>query len=564
MSRSRAVLDDTVARLCAWCAKHAQPLTVIGLFLGFLLLRLPFRSAYPVNWDAVQFGLGVQQFDIRHHQPHPPGYIGYIALGKLVNFFVNDPHASLTWIGVVAGAVASAMLYPLARRFMSDSLALFSTISFGASVLAWYYSEVALTYVVELALLLPFLYLTHRAISSPNSGRDLLIASGMLAMVGSFRQTALALMLPLWLYATWQHDWGDRMRAAGVFVGGVLIWLVPLLWLSGGPLEYMNASRELAEITGGNTSVLSLDPAGPAKNFGFVLAGILIGVNAAVAILLAGRFAILSWLSACPRHDRIFLGLWAFPALGVYLLGHTGQVGYILILLPIPFLALGVALPHVSHRLHRITPRLKLAHVNLGLVGLLVTANVAGFLLLPSLIARAKPESVALDVRQFDLRSSDEHWRELTATIQNYPADGSVVLTTIGGPRVSGSYRHLSYMLPDYHVYGLGRSLENGAFGPLFYAHDGRNDYEISAMHSSNERLELPQDARYIIIPDAEIAERFEAELEDATTWTDKRGNLTVIVIEPDAALAFSIEGNIITFSTCGQDSCEPAPSRSG
>lgn len=561
---SRALFGIVAAAWHGRLAGHRQSIIVLGLFLGFLLLRLPFRSDYPVNWDAVQFGLGIQEFDLKHHQPHPPGYIGYIALGKLVNFIVDNPHASLTLIATVAGAIVPAMFYPLARRFMSDRFALFSTVSFGASILAWYYSEVALTYVVELALLLPFLFLIHRAIMSTNVSRELLLASGVLAMVGSFRQTALALMLPLWVYALWRHDWSDRLRAGGVMVGVVLIWLIPLLWLAGGPVEYFNLSRDLAEITGGNTSVLSLDPVGPAKNIGFVLAGAIIGVNAAAAILLAGHPAITRWLASSSRQDRVFLVLWALPALAVYVFGHTGQIGYILILLPIPFLGLGIALPYVSQAIHRVNPVLQPGQAVLGLVALLVAINVVGFLALPPMVSRAKPESVPLDVRQFDLRSSDAHWREITGTIRNYPADNTVILTTIGGPRVSGSYRHLSYMLPEYHVYGMGKALENDVFGPLFYAHDGRNNYRIAAMQDADERLELPLDTRYIIIPDDEIVERIESSLDEKTDWTDQRGGLMVIIVEPGTSLVFSIRGNIITFSECGSDTCTTAPSRGG
>src|SRR5947209_8531368 len=33
--------------------------------------RLPFRTRYLMNWDAAQFALGLNQFDVVHHQPHP-------------------------------------------------------------------------------------------------------------------------------------------------------------------------------------------------------------------------------------------------------------------------------------------------------------------------------------------------------------------------------------------------------------------------------------------------------------------------------------------------------------
>ncbi len=536
--------------------------TTLALFAGFLLLRLPFRSSYPVNWDSVQFGLGLQRFDVEHHQPHPPGYVGYIALGKLINFVVHDPIATLTLMAIVAGAIAPAMFYLLARRFLPEKMALVAAVTFGASTLVWYYSEVALTYIVELAILLPFLLFIHRALSNPGCGRDLLYASLLLAAVGSFRQTALALMLPLWLYALWRHDWRDRLTAGGVLAGASALWLGPLLWLSGGLANYIRLSRELAEITGGNTSVLSMNPAGPAKNAGFVMAGLIVGVNVVAILLLAGSPAIIRWLRARPLHDSLFFALWAVPALAVYLLGHTGQVGYVLMLLPIPFLGLGVALPYIANLLHQLTPRITPRRASYGIIAVILAVNASGLFALPPAMSMAKPASVPLDVRQFDLRGSDAHWREMEAGIKNYPPDSSAVLTTIGGPRVSGSYRHLSYLLPEYHVYGLGRSLENGTFGPLFYAHQGQNDYEIEGMQVVDQRIELPLDVRYVIIPDAEIVDRLEAALDGETAWIDQRGEMTVIVVEPETTVVFSIGGEIITLSTCGEEFCGPSPGR--
>ncbi|MEZ4523336.1 MAG: glycosyltransferase family 39 protein [Thermomicrobiales bacterium] len=554
---------DRSGRVGGWIKAHVHVVTSLGLFLGFLIVRLPFRTSYPVNWDAVQFLLGIQNFDVRHHQPHPPGYIGYIGLGKLLNVFIHDPHLTLTMISVVAGGLVPAMFYPFARRFMTARLALVSSVVFGASTLIWYYSEVALTYVVELAILLPFLLLIHRAIYRPG-GRDLVLASCALAMVGSFRQTALVLMLPLWLYAAWQHGWPERIKAGAALASGVLVWLVPLLWLSGGPVNYFNLSRELAEITGGNTSILSLNPAGPAKNAGFVLAGLAIGVNLVAMVLLLGSPALMHRISASSTHDRAFFALWSLPSLAVYLLGHTGQIGYILILLPIPFIGLGIALPYVSSLVHRMRPQVPARVAGIGLVLVLLVTNVAGVFALPAVINRTKPHSIPLDVRQFDLEASDAHWREVTATIRNYPPDSTVVLTTIGGPRVSGSFRHLGYLMPDYHIYGLGRGLENGVFGSLFHTYERHSNYEIGAMEQVQERIDLPLDARYIVIPDAEIAERMELALDEETAWTDSRGDLTVIVVEPGSSVVFSISGDVITFSQCSADACGPAPSRAG
>src|SRR5690606_32845817 len=93
-------------------------LVAFALALAFLALRLPFRSDFLVNWDAVQFALGTESFSLEHHQPHPPGYIGYVAAGWFLNLFTGNANTSLTLISAVSGAVAPALFYLLGLELL--------------------------------------------------------------------------------------------------------------------------------------------------------------------------------------------------------------------------------------------------------------------------------------------------------------------------------------------------------------------------------------------------------------------------------------------------------------
>ena len=52
------------------------------LALIFALAHVPFLAASLEDIDSVNFALGVRDFDVATHRPHPPGYPVYIALGK--------------------------------------------------------------------------------------------------------------------------------------------------------------------------------------------------------------------------------------------------------------------------------------------------------------------------------------------------------------------------------------------------------------------------------------------------------------------------------------------------
>jgi hypothetical protein len=61
---------------------------VILLSLVFLALHLPYLPASLEDLDSINFALGLRQFDVAHHQPHPPGYPVFMLTAKAVHAVV--------------------------------------------------------------------------------------------------------------------------------------------------------------------------------------------------------------------------------------------------------------------------------------------------------------------------------------------------------------------------------------------------------------------------------------------------------------------------------------------
>src|SRR5215510_15725045 len=88
-------------------------LTLAGLTLA---TRWPYRAHLLPTWDAVQFALALERYDVVRHQPHPPGYILYVALGRLADLVLGDAAGALGSLAILASAVAVFLLYGLAWR----------------------------------------------------------------------------------------------------------------------------------------------------------------------------------------------------------------------------------------------------------------------------------------------------------------------------------------------------------------------------------------------------------------------------------------------------------------
>lgn len=527
VSRVRTFLPPDVA----W---RRPAIRALAVFAVSLAVRVWFRATYLVNWDAVNFALGVESFDLEHHQPHPPGYVGYVLLGRLVRWIVGDPVLALTAVSVLSGAVATMFVYILGRRVVNERAALVAAVLFGTSPLVWYYSGVALTYIVEVALALPFVWLAMKA-RETRSLRWLALATVVLALMGALRQTSLVLFLPVWLYAWFPFPTRDKVRTAGLLTVGTVIWLVPLLIISGGPLAYLHLSMDLAQLTGGVTW-LGAGP-GVLQNFAIVITGLVLGLHVS---LFAIPLAIIRRRQDDRRpleHRRLLL-TWALPPLTVYLFVHSGQLGYVLVLLPVGiFWAASVFEASFKQAARAVT-----------VAGLLVVINVAGFTVLPELaVAAARegriplPDTVASPwlfergIRQASLVRSDAYWDALIGEIETFDPERTAVLAE---PRDGGSFRHVAFYLPEYVVYGVGDDLD-GAIGHLFTGEGRRTDYSVDRLDNAASILPLPNGIDTLVIPDARLREVFEEVPDIETRRLDDGSRVAVVEVPPDSSILF-------------------------
>src|SRR5687767_5338628 len=218
-----------------------------ALALLTILSRLPYRARMLYNWDAVQFALALREYDVVKHQPHPPGYILYVGLGRLVNAWIGDPTAAYVTLAVVFSGLTTLVVYVLARSVYDRRTALAAATLLAVSPLFWFYGSVGLTYAGEALFASLVAYFAFRALDGRET--DVWLAAAYLGVAGGMRQSMLFLLLPLWLVAACLGARRTRTVPIGFAVLAVVVlaWLVPMIALSGGVERYLEASRDLAD-----------------------------------------------------------------------------------------------------------------------------------------------------------------------------------------------------------------------------------------------------------------------------------------------------------------------------
>jgi len=455
----------------AWRARgplerHADAWLCGGLAMLTLLSRWPYRARMLYNWDAVQFALALREFDVAKHQPHPPGYLLYVGLGRLLNIPLADANLSYVALAMLFSAATTVTVYWLARQLYDRATAASAAALLAVSPLFWFYGSVGLTYAGEAfgaSLVAVFAYRALRGDAPYLYGGAL-----ALGLAGGIRPSVLVLLFPLCAGCALLGIRSARRLAlaAGLMLGAVLSWFLPLLWLSGGLDAYLSASAQLYGSVVLPTSVLGGSIEVTLAQARYVLASVIVGLGPLALVVFALPLYVrrAGW-----GRQEWFLLAWIVPPAVFYTLVHFGQAGYVLTFLPALVILLsrvlveGVAVG--SERLRRPNWRW----------GLTAAALVPLCLVSTGFFVSARPAPRDFDNRTggaWVWRAKDEanDWimsrtvaalREHEAVIRTYvetiravydPAD-TALLTEIGNPRSYPWLRHAMFYLPEYPVY---------------------------------------------------------------------------------------------------------------
>jgi hypothetical protein len=228
---------------------HVRPwqwaLLIAASSCGALFLVAP-RGL--TGWDPIQFALGLQNFDMAHHQPHPPGYLGHMAFAWMLARGGLDTGEAVRWASLLAGSGAVFATFFLGRRLYGDQAGVAAALLTATHPLASWAALSGETYSIE-ALGAVVLVLAGLRVSRGSGFASLVTFFALYGLLGGVRQSLPVYFFP---FALWRlieccrgipfSGWAGRfLIACGTAIAGILAWAVPLSVLAGGPAVLMDA-----------------------------------------------------------------------------------------------------------------------------------------------------------------------------------------------------------------------------------------------------------------------------------------------------------------------------------
>ncbi len=487
------------------------------LISAFLVTTIPFVTTYPFNWDAAQFVLGVENYAVDMHQPHPPGYPLYIAVAKVFHFFVSSHIALLIETGLFALASTITMYVLIYRIWRQRWLAVFTTSLWLVNPMFWMYREAALTYVIDSLAILLLLLFTHILLAAPKqqAARYTYYSTITLAVLGGFRPSMIVLLAPVllvqWIYI---RSWKTIAISITLAISLCLAWYIPMVIDTGGLTEYQAASQTLyGEVASRSSGLYGATWDETFRQVYLVLLTLIASWNIVLVLMIIGIVSVIYYAFKGKSVMN-----WSFTAaicasiivpLGIYGLIHIGQLGYLLIILPVGYVMAAYAVREI-HKLQY--PKLR--WIGLVGVGIVFALHMSVFLFFEpaythpeffpkkrtevwfQYVARKIPELFQLNAAL--LKNSDVRLGEFVDAVSMYSPEEVVVITgrNVKYPASNGllirndeRFRELGASLPEYLVVQISSDSEEYI-----------QTQQYKTKHVKKPVLVLPHSVKYIII----------------------------------------------------------------
>jgi hypothetical protein len=420
------------------------------LFLVAVCLRLPFTSKLLYHHDSVNFALALEQYDLRLHQPHPPGYFLYVMLGRAVHLAIPDPNLALITISMVATSLAVVFVYLLAKEMYDFRTSVIASLLAVVSPNLWFHGEVALSYGVEALFSAAMGYLCWNLYQG--RGQLLFASAVTLAVAGGFRQNTLAFLLPLWLLSLTRVELRKALAALLLLVGVSGMWFWGMIRMTGGMDAYFASLGHLWESNTGHSSAFEMGWRSLGVFCKTLLAFNFYSIGAGTVLLATAGYLV--WrsggLGSTCRGKRGFYLAWMLPPYLFYqfVFIQPSNPGYVLILLP-PLLLLSARGLIRTADFMREVSGVACLHV---LTAAVLVANASLFL------CSDYPVS---------WRSLKEHDRDLAVILKRVARYDANTTAVVLKPYVFYGFRMIMYYLPQYRVYNFpsaGDSADGGVF----------------------------------------------------------------------------------------------------
>ncbi len=483
---------------------------IVILFIFFLIVvlsRIPYTSKFLYQLDSVNYALAFNNFNISLSQPQAPGYIFFVALGKIINILFNNPNTSMIFINIVFSILTVFLIYFLAKQMFSREIAVVTSILLIFNPIFWFYGEIAMIYITVALFAALIAYTSYQLLRGDD--KFLYISSIVLGLSGGFRQDLIIFMFPLWLFSIYYRNFNYKkiLTALMLLIASTLLWFIPTILLTGGLWKYLQLDH--SQIVVGAIQTNSIFFGATLMNQltmdNELLSSTILGIGVFSIIILL-FFTIFNLkrvftLSNFKNSKMIFLILWIIPAFLFYLLFYIAIPGYTLVYLPVFTILMGYVIINLSWDFNRKFKKISAHNFLLLVIILCVLLGVTQFI---------SPAISGLDYGNIQFEDSNSQY--INQSLMEFNPGNTIVFLNY-----MTDWRKSTYYDPTYETYSY--TLVNNTPGTSQVINHYK-DHEMSLIEGQKLEIHLNSSTTNIVWLDydnSEFYKKLQSEVEIKT-----------------------------------------------
>ena len=427
------------------------------------------------HWDGPDWSIALVRFSLSQHTPSPPGYPIYIALGKVMHFFVSDIHMAIVLVSVFFSGIGAALLFFIGKTLFGRAVGIIAALIFLSAPTMYFFGVTANPYGIlptTAAALACVVFL----IVFKKKKYGLILGTVFSIAIGIRPQDVLFLS-PLFLFGLFHLKTRERVWAVISFFVSFLLWFLPTAYAVGGIQKYIHGLRLFSEQ--GAVSGISINHL--VNSWFVILRGFFLTLGVA-SVFLAFYFLDLLRAKKSKKQLYILFLLWIIPSLlfnAFVRSDHAAhQMAYLSGFIFLTSYAVWKTL--IKHR-----------RILVSSVAVIVLFNLYTFFRDRD-VENTKPY-VSQSYHNSEIRKNDTRLSAVSSFItDNYESGSTIVLVD---PEI---FRPVTYYLKKYRVYAYG-VLDTNVVPYTDSVHFGY-DWDYRFVKDTMHTLTVPKDVDTVIL----------------------------------------------------------------
>ena len=175
--------------------------------------------------------MGLHEYSLPKHQPHPPGYPLYILMGKILSPVFGNDVTTLAMMSAIFGSLTIIPLFLLLKKIFNQNSAIIGCLLFLLTPVSWLLSISALTDMVGLFFLTLTAYLFYICMKDKQKTIWVSFLAGISIGV-RFNEFPVLIALLLWIMIKQRNLKYAFYQGISLILGG-LTWLIPMILITG-------------------------------------------------------------------------------------------------------------------------------------------------------------------------------------------------------------------------------------------------------------------------------------------------------------------------------------------